>query len=81
MVAMDRELKFYEEKLTFYRLLLTIGATGFYGIVSWLFISFDAARYSRLFTAVCGFILAAGLILIAVFKIRFYTNKIRGNND
>lgn len=65
----------YREKINFYKLLLTIFTTAFYGCVSWCLLNIDNVISSKLL--VCFFISVVIFISIAVVikKIRFYINK------
>lgn len=70
-------IEFCKEKISYYKLLLTFSITAIYGIVGWYF--GRSTEFSNIIKMAAVFVFIAIIMSIAtiVYKIRFYTDKLR----
>ncbi len=69
--------EYYKEKIGFYKLLLTLLATAFYGTFGWYFVNYKTILLKEAIVSVFGMFFIFSFILASVVKIRFYTDKMR----
>ncbi len=69
---------FYKEKISYYKLLLTFSITAIYGMIGWYFgrnIELNEILKTAAILAAFAVIVSIGAI---VYKIRYYTEKLKG---
>ncbi len=69
---------FLKEKISYYKLLLTFSITAIYGIIGWYF--GRNTELGNILTTAAVFVLITIVVSIGaiVHKIRFYTDKLKG---
>ncbi len=69
--------EYYKEKIGFYKLLLTLLSTAFYGVIGWYFVNYKTIFLNEAIISIFGMFFIFSFILASVIKIRFYTEKMR----
>lgn len=68
---------FLKEKISYYKLLLTFFVTALFGMSGWYFSNRNSMGDLFTILAIFGFIAIITLVATAIYKIRFYIDKLK----